>query len=59
MISIEITIGFIAGVLIVGSKIVPKLMDVVARTSQHDVLNVAAVGGAFVLLFHLSNWEYQ
>ena len=47
MISIAITIGFIAGVLIVGSKIVPKLIDIVARTNQHDVLIVAAVGVAF------------
>ena len=51
MLSIGITIGFIAGVLIVGSKIVPKLMDVVARTNQHDVLIVAAVGVAFGFAF--------
>jgi CPA2 family monovalent cation:H+ antiporter-2 len=51
VISIVITIGFIAGVLIVGSKIVPKLIDVVARTNQHDVLIVAAVGVAFGFAF--------
>ena len=51
MISIAITIGFIAGVLVVGSKIVPKLMDVIARTNQHDVLIVAAVGVAFGFAF--------
>jgi len=51
MISIGVTISFIAGVLIVGSKVVPKLIDVVARTNQHDVLIVAAVGVAFGLAF--------
>ncbi|HEU5120199.1 MAG TPA: cation:proton antiporter [Candidatus Nitrosocosmicus sp.] len=51
IISIAVTIGFIAGVLIVGSKIIPKLIDVVARTNQHDVLIVAAVGVAFGFAF--------
>ncbi len=51
IISIAITIGFIAGVLIVGSKIVPKLIDIIARTNQHDVLIVAAVGVAFGFAF--------
>jgi CPA2 family monovalent cation:H+ antiporter-2 len=49
--SIGVTIGFIAVVLALGSKIVPKLMDVIARTNQHDVLIVAAVGVAFGLAF--------
>ena len=51
IISMATTIGFIAGVLIVGSKIIPKLIDVVARTNQHDVLIVAAVGVAFGFAF--------
>jgi CPA2 family monovalent cation:H+ antiporter-2 len=51
IISIAITIGFIVAVLAVGSKIVPKLMDIVARTNQHDVLIVAAVGVAFGFAF--------
>ena len=50
-ISIGVTVGFIAVVLALGSKIVPKLMDVIARTNQHDVLIVAAVGVAFGLAF--------
>lgn len=50
-ISVGVTIGFIAVVLVLGSKIVPKLMDVIARTNQHDVLIVAAVGVAFGLAF--------
>ncbi len=50
-ISIGVTVGFIAVVLVLGSKIVPKLMDVIAKTNQHDVLIVAAVGVAFGLAF--------
>jgi CPA2 family monovalent cation:H+ antiporter-2 len=49
--SVGITIGFIAGVLLVGSKVIPRLLDVVARTNQHDVLIVAAVGVAFGFAF--------
>jgi CPA2 family monovalent cation:H+ antiporter-2 len=49
--SIGITVAFIAGVLVIGSRTVPKLVDVIARTSQHDVLVVAAVGVAFALAF--------
>ena len=51
MVSVGITLAFIAGVLIIGSKIIPKLLDIVARTNQHDVLIVAAVGVAFGLAF--------
>ncbi|MDP8941164.1 MAG: cation:proton antiporter, partial [Thermoproteota archaeon] len=49
--SIGITIAFIAGVLIIGSKTVPKLVDYVSRTNQHDVLVVAMLGVAFGLAF--------
>ena len=49
--SIGITIAFIAGVLIIGSKTVPKLVDYVSRTNQHDVLVVAILGVAFGLAF--------
>lgn len=49
--SIGITVGFIAAVLVLGSKIIPKLIDYVAKTNQHDVLIVAAVGVAFALAF--------
>ena len=49
--SIGVTVGFIAVVLVLGSKIVPKLMDAIARTNQHDVLIVAAAGVAFGLAF--------
>jgi monovalent cation:H+ antiporter-2, CPA2 family len=49
--SIGITIAFIAGVLLIGSKTVPKLVDYVSRTNQHDVLVVAMLGVAFGLAF--------
>jgi len=42
-------VGFVVGVLVIGSRTVPTLVDVIARTGQHDVLVVAAVGMAFAL----------
>ena len=45
--SIGITLAFIAGVLVIGSKTVPKLIEYVNRTKQHDVLVVAILGVAF------------
>ena len=50
-ISIGITIAFIAGVLVIGSKTVPKLVDYVSRTNQHDVLVVVILSVAFGLSF--------
>ena len=47
LIPIGITIAFIAGVLIIGSRTIPRLVDFVARTNQGDVLVVAALGLAF------------
>ena len=44
---IGLTIIFIAGVLIVGSKTIPPLVDFVARTNHSDVLVVAVLGLAF------------
>lgn len=37
-ISVGITLAFITGVLVIGSKTVPKLIDFVGKTNQHDVL---------------------
>ncbi|MDP8906820.1 MAG: cation:proton antiporter [Thermoproteota archaeon] len=42
-----LTVAFIAGVLIIGSRIIPRLVDFVARTNQSDVLVVAVLGLAF------------
>src|SRR5919106_666128 len=50
-ISIGITIAFIAGALLIGSKTVPKLVDYVSRTNQHDVLVVVILSVAFGLSF--------
>jgi monovalent cation:H+ antiporter-2, CPA2 family len=52
---LAITIGtvivFIAGVLFVGSKTIPKFINFVGRTNQHDVLVVTILGVAFGLSF--------
>ena len=47
LIPIGITVVFIAGVLIIGSRTIPRLVDFVARTNQSDVLVVAVLGLAF------------
>jgi CPA2 family monovalent cation:H+ antiporter-2 len=47
LIPIGITVIFIAGVLIIGSRTIPRLVDFVARTNQSDVLVVAVLGLAF------------
>jgi CPA2 family monovalent cation:H+ antiporter-2 len=54
-ISVAITLAFIAGVLGFGSKIVPRLVDYVSRTNQHDVLVVVILA----LVFGLSFIAYQ
>jgi monovalent cation:H+ antiporter-2, CPA2 family len=54
-ISVGITLAFIAGVLVIGSKIVPKMVDFVGRTNQHDVLVVVILA----LVFGLSYIAYQ
>jgi CPA2 family monovalent cation:H+ antiporter-2 len=50
-VSIGITIAFIAGVLVIGSKTIPKLVDYVNRTNQYDVLVVVILSVAFGLSF--------
>ncbi|MBA3978161.1 MAG: cation:proton antiporter [Nitrosopumilus sp.] len=47
VVPIGLTVAFIAGVLIIGSRIIPRLVDFVARTNQSDVLVVAVLGLAF------------
>lgn len=51
LIPIGVTIAFIAGVLVIGSRIIPRLVDYVAKTNQHDVLVVAVLGLAFAFAF--------
>jgi len=55
VISVGITLAFIAGVLVIGSKTVPKLVDRVSKTNQHDVLVVVILA----LVFGLSFIAYQ
>jgi len=54
-ISVGITLAFIVGVLVIGSKTVPKLVDRVSKTNQHDVLVVVILA----LVFGLSYVAYQ
>src|ERR671912_3017951 len=54
-ISVGITLAFIVGVLVVGSKTVPRMVDYVSRTNQHDVLVVVILA----LVFGLSYIAYQ
>ena len=54
-VSVGITLAFIIGVLVIGSKTVPKLVDHVSRTNQHDVLVVVILA----LVFGLSYLAFQ
>jgi monovalent cation:H+ antiporter-2, CPA2 family len=51
LISISITLAFIFGVLLLGSKIIPKLINFIGRTNQHEVLLLVVLGLAFGLAF--------
>ena len=50
-ISVGTVLAFIAGVLIIGSKTIPKFVNYVGKTNQHDLLIVTVVGIAFGLSF--------
>jgi CPA2 family monovalent cation:H+ antiporter-2 len=49
--SIGTVLAFIGGALFIGSKTVPKFVNLIGRTNQHDVLVVAILGIAFGLSF--------
>jgi monovalent cation:H+ antiporter-2, CPA2 family len=51
IISIDTVLAFIGGALFIGSKTVPKFVNLIGRTNQHDVLIVAIIGVAFGLSF--------
>jgi CPA2 family monovalent cation:H+ antiporter-2 len=51
VISVVLVLAFIAGALFVGSKTIPKFVDLVSKTNQVDVLVVAILGVAFGLSF--------
>lgn len=50
-ISVGVVLAFIAGALFLGSKTVPKFIDLIGRTNQQDVLVVAMLGVAFGMAF--------
>jgi CPA2 family monovalent cation:H+ antiporter-2 len=49
--SIGTVLAFIAAVIIIGSKAIPKFVNYVGRTNQHDLLIVAVLAVAFGLSF--------
>jgi len=49
--SIVTVLAFIGGALFIGSKTVPKFVNQIGKTNQHDVLVVAILGVAFGLSF--------
>ncbi len=51
LISISITLAFIFGVLLLGSKIIPKLINFIGKFHQHEVLLLVVLGLAFGLSF--------
>jgi len=50
-ISIGTVLAFIAGVLIIGSKTIPRFVNYIGKTNQHDLLIVSVIGIAFGLSF--------
>jgi CPA2 family monovalent cation:H+ antiporter-2 len=49
--SIGLVLAFIGGVLFLGSKVVPRFINYVGSTSQHDILVVAMLGVTFGICF--------
>jgi CPA2 family monovalent cation:H+ antiporter-2 len=50
-VSIGTVLAFIAGVIIIGSKTIPRFVNYVGRTNQYDLLIVTVLGIAFGLSF--------
>lgn len=44
-------LAFIGGALFIGSKTIPKLVNLIGKTNQHDVIVVAILGVAFGLSY--------
>ncbi|MGH9924131.1 MAG: cation:proton antiporter [Nitrososphaeraceae archaeon] len=49
--SIGLVLAFIGGVLFLGSKVVPRFINYVGSTNQHDILVVAMLGITFGICF--------
>ena len=50
-ISVGLVLAFIGGALFLGSKTVPKFVDIISKTNHHDLVIVAVLGVAFGLAF--------
>lgn len=50
-VSIGLVIAFIVGAIVIGSKIVPRCVDLVGRTNHNELLIIATLGVAFSLAF--------
>lgn len=48
---VGIVLAFIGGVLFLGSKTVPKLIDLMGKTNQYDMILITVLGVAFGLSF--------
>ncbi len=48
---VGIVLAFIGGVLFIGSKTVPKLVDIMGKTNQYDMILITVLGVAFGLSF--------
>jgi CPA2 family monovalent cation:H+ antiporter-2 len=50
-ISVGLVLAFIGGALFLGSKTVPRFVDMISHTNHHDLIIVAVLGVAFGLSF--------
>jgi CPA2 family monovalent cation:H+ antiporter-2 len=48
---VSVVLAFIGGVLFLGSKTVPKLVDLIGRTNQYDMILITVLGVAFGLSY--------
>jgi monovalent cation:H+ antiporter-2, CPA2 family len=50
-VTVGLVLAFIVGVIVLGSKVVPRYMNIVGRTSHNELLIITALGVAFGLAF--------
>ena len=50
-VSIGLVVSFIVGAIVIGSKVIPKCVDVVGRTNHNELLIITVLGVAFGLAF--------
>jgi CPA2 family monovalent cation:H+ antiporter-2 len=49
--SIALVLAFIGGVLFIGSKVIPRFINYVGSTNQHDILIIAMLGVVFGICY--------